>query len=104
MIRRGAAKAKASPAPGRDAAAALAIEALSYLVADGERMARFLALTGIDPTSIRAAAREPGFLAGVLDHICGDEQLLIAFAEHAGTPAEHVAAARACLAGAEQDR
>ena len=33
----------------------------------------FLALTGIGPETIRAAAREPNFLLGVLDHLAGDE-------------------------------
>jgi hypothetical protein len=40
-------------------------------------------------TPIRSAAREPGFLAGVLEHMLGDASLLIAFATSVGIdPAE----------------
>jgi hypothetical protein len=70
--------------PTQDAAAALAIEALSYIANDPEHVSRFLALTGIDPGAIRTAAREPSFLAGVLEYVCADERLLIACAGHAG--------------------
>ena len=45
-----------------------------------ERLGRFLAVTGIGPAEIRAAAREPGFLAGVLDYMASDERLIAAFA------------------------
>ena len=38
-----------------------------------ERLGRFLALTGIGPPEFATAAREPGFLAGVLDHLAADE-------------------------------
>ncbi|HVX92342.1 MAG TPA: DUF3572 family protein, partial [Xanthobacteraceae bacterium] len=48
-----------SSSMARDAAEALAVEALTYLAGEPERLARFLDLSGIDPASIRAAAREP---------------------------------------------
>jgi len=83
----------------REAAQSLAITALSYLAAEPERLGRFLAVTGIGPERIRDAAREPGFLAGVLDHFSGDEQLLIAFAEHQGIKPEEIERARAALGG-----
>src|SRR5262245_47114491 len=69
----------------RQAAEQLAIQALAYLAGDPERLGRFLALTGLGPETIRAAAtsRDSQFLAGVLDHIAGDDGLLTAFAEHA---------------------
>ena len=59
--------------------------------------AAFLASTGIAPEDIRAAAREPGFLAGVLEHMLGDESLLIAFAASAGIDPAEVARARGAL-------
>ena len=49
----------------REAAEGLAIQALTFIAGDGERLGRFLAVTGIGPAEIRAATREPGFLAGV---------------------------------------
>jgi uncharacterized protein DUF3572 len=83
----------------RDAATALAIAALSFIGQDPERLGRFLALSGIGPESLRAAAREPGFLLGVLDHLGGDETLLLAFSEHQGIDPEAIVKARALLAG-----
>ncbi|WP_442577426.1 DUF3572 domain-containing protein [Mesorhizobium sp. ASY16-5R] len=69
-------------------AEALAISALAYVAADPVLLPRFLALTGIDAQAIRHAAREPGFLAGVLRFVLAHEPTLIDFAGHAGiTPA-----------------
>ena len=82
-----------------EAAAALAVAALGFIAGDGERLGRFLAITGIGPESIRAAAREPDFLLGVLDYLVSDEPLLIAFAEENDFEPEHVARAREVLAG-----
>ena len=88
------------PARGtREAAEALAIQALTFLAEEPDRLARFLNMSGIDPAQIRAAARERGFLAGVLEHMLGDESLLIAFAASAGIDPGEIARARAALAG-----
>ncbi len=57
----------------------ISLKALAFLAADGERLGRFLALSGIDPADIRAAARNPQFLAGVLNHLLQDESLLLTF-------------------------
>jgi uncharacterized protein DUF3572 len=80
-------------------ASTLAIAALSFIAEDPERLGRFLALTGIGPESLRAAAREPGFLLGVLDHVAGDEALLLAFSDSASVDPEDIARARNVLAG-----
>ena len=95
--RRGA--RKADPGTRRAAAAELAIAALGFIAGDGERLGAFLALTGIGPESLRAAAREPNFLLGVLDHVAGDEALLIAFAQEQGIDPAQVVQARDTLAG-----
>jgi hypothetical protein len=79
---------------GPDAAEALAIQALTFIAQDAERLGRFLAITGIGPMEIRNAAQEPKFLAGVLDHIAGDERLLLAFARDAGIDPSAIAPAR----------
>jgi hypothetical protein len=78
----------------RERAEELAVAALTFLGSDGERLARFLALSGLTPASLRAAAREPGFLSAVLDHLAGDERLTIAFAEAEGCDPGMIAAAR----------
>ena len=48
---------------GRETAEALAIAALTFIAEEPERLGRFLALSGIGPESLRAAASEPGFPA-----------------------------------------
>src|ERR1700726_694148 len=82
----------------KEAATALAIAALSFLAGETERLERFLALTGLGPQSLRAAAREPSFLLGVLDHVASDETLLLAFANENGIDPQDVGRARAALA------
>ena len=75
-------------AAARQAAEALAIEALAFLADDPDRLGDFLSLSGLSPDDVRGAASEPGFLAGVLDHLRGDERLLLAFAQAAGVRPE----------------
>jgi len=87
-----------------DAARELAIVALGFIARDTEELSRFLALTGIDPGAIRAAAEEPGFLAGVLAYISGNERTLLAFATHASVAPEEIEKARRVLAGADWER
>ena len=82
-----------------EAASAMAVAALGFIAGDGERLGRFLAITGIGPESIRAAAGEPDFLLGVLDYLVSDEPLLVAFASENGFEPEHVVRARDVLAG-----
>jgi hypothetical protein len=86
------------------AAEELAIAALRFIAAEPERLGRFLALTGIGPASIRDAAREPRFLLGVLDHVAGDERLLLAFAADNGIDPETVMRAQDALAGQQWER
>ena len=62
----------------------VALRTLNCLVSDPERLGGFLAATGLEPGTIRAASRSPGFLTGVLDHVLGDEELLLHLARAAG--------------------
>jgi hypothetical protein len=82
----------------------LAIQALSFLASDPERLGRFLAVTGIGPEAIRKAAADPAFLAGVLDHVVSDEPLLVAVAEFAGVTPQTVETAQATLSGHAWER
>ncbi len=82
-----------------DAAAMLAIAALTFIAEEPERLGRFLAMTGIGPESLRAAARDPEFLLGVLEYIAGDEALLMAFATQQEIDPEDIGRARDVLAG-----
>ena len=88
----------------REAAESLAIQALTYLAGEPERLGRFLALSGLGPEQVRLAATEPGFLAGVLEYLGSDESLLLAFAEHARVDPGEIARAQAALSGHRWER
>lgn len=90
---------KLRPSLTQEAAEGLAIQALTFIAGDGERLGRFLAITGIGPAQIRAAAQESGFLIGVLDYIAGDERLLSAFATETGRNPDDIGKALAALGG-----
>ena len=90
---------KLRPSLTQEAAEGLAIQALTFIAGDGERLGRFLAITGIGPAQIRAAAQESGFLIGVLDYIAGDERLLSAFATETGRNPGDVGKALVALGG-----
>ena len=87
----------------REAAAEIAIAALSFLADEQERLERFLAFSGLGPESLRAAARDPRFLGGVLDYVSGDESLLLAFAGDYGIDPQEIERARAALSGRPED-
>ena len=87
-----------------EAAEGLAIQALTFIAGDGERLGRFLAVTGIGPAEIRNAAREPGFLAGVLAYLASDERLATAFALDAGFQPADIAKAHVALGGEPWER
>jgi hypothetical protein len=93
-----------APRRSREAAEALAIQALNFLATEPQRFSRFLALSGLAPESIRAAAAESGFLAGVLAHLGEDETLLVAFAAEAGVTPADVDRARCALTGGDWER
>jgi hypothetical protein len=94
------AKSRTSPEQARAAAEALALHALAFLAEDPERLGRFLALTGIGPADLKTRAGEPEFLGGVLDHLLGDERLLLAFSKEYDVPPTAAAHARGLLPGA----
>jgi hypothetical protein len=84
-------------------AEALAIDALGFIASDPELLPRFLALTGIEAHAIRQAAREPGFLAGVLDFVLAHEPTVMAFCEATGTDPSSVSEARRAFPGGGGD-
>ena len=78
-------------------AESLAIQAFGFVASDPELLPRFLAITGIEAQSIRQAAGEPGFLAGVLNFILAHEPTLMRFSEETGIPPARVGAALRAL-------
>lgn len=86
----------------RDAAEALALEALTFLATDSEHLERFVALSGLSPDNLRAAGASPDFLAGVLDYLAGDEALLLAFAANRQIDPGEITRAWTLLGGAPE--
>ncbi len=80
----------------------IAIAALGYIAANEVLLPRFLSLSGITVSDIRSAAREPGFLGGVLQFVIAHEPTLLDFSEHCGIPPERVARAARQLPGGDE--
>ena len=77
----------------------LALQALTFIAGDDDRLQRFLSLTGIEPASLRGLAQDPAGLGAVLDYLLGWEPLLLEFAEAQSLPPESIAIARRKLPG-----
>lgn len=86
-----------------EAAEALALTAVQFLASEPDRLQRFLDLTGMQPDRLRAHLTDQGFLAGVLDHLLGDEALLTEFAGWAELEPTVVGRARRALGGWRSD-
>src|ERR1700754_3020442 len=82
----------------------LAIQALSFLVQNPERLGAFLAESGLGPETIRTAAREPSFLVAVLDFILNDEGLLDDFCTAQDIKPRQLITAREALGGRSWER
>ncbi len=89
---------KKAQKPTAESASALALSGLAFLAEDGPRLGRFMALTGIDPDQLREVAGAPETLLAVLDHLLGDESLLLVFTASKGIAPEQVVPAREVLA------
>ena len=87
----------------QDAAETLALSALAHIVADPALLERFMAVSGADPSALRASAADPGFLAGVLDFLMSDEMALVAFCDDSRIAPDVPGRARAVLPGAAPD-
>jgi len=88
----------------RETAESIAVAGLALLAEEPDALGRFLALTGLGPMDLRAAAGEPGFLAGVLEFYMADESLLLVLAERIAERPTMIAVARNLLSGlADED-
>jgi len=85
------------PPMSAEGAEALAIKALAFLAGEPEELGRFLALAGIGPETLREAAADPAFLAGVLEYYLDNEPLLLVFAAREAVRPTLIAAARYLL-------
>jgi Protein of unknown function (DUF3572) len=85
----------------QEEAEAVALSALSYITGHEEVLGRFLAMSGLEPGTIRSAAAAPGFLAAILDYVASDEPLLIALAKELDTKPERIMEAHRTLSPSE---
>ena len=67
-------------------------------MADEDRAARLLALTGLTPDALRAGLGDRAVLSAVVDFLCNHEADLIAAAEALGVEPQALAAAQKELA------
>ena len=88
----------------REVAEIVAVQALSFIAGDPERLGAFLAETGIGPQSLRAAASDPQFLVSVLDFVLRDDATVKAFAAHGELHPTNIAAAREVLGDPRWER
>ena len=88
----------------REVAEIVAVQALSFIAGDPERLGVFLAETGIGPETLRSAAADPHFLAGVLDFVLRDDATVKAFAATSELDPATIAAAREVLAEDPSER
>lgn len=77
----------------RQAAEIVAIQALSFIAGDPERLGLFLAETGIGPETLRSSAADPQFLISVLNFVLRDDTTAKAFADSVQLHPTNVAAA-----------
>ena len=88
----------------REVAEIVAIQALSFVAGDSERLGAFLAESGIGPETLRSAASDPRFLAHVLDFVMRDDVTVKAFAEVSQLHPTNIAAAHQALNDPEWER
>ena len=81
----------------REVAEIVAVQALSFVAGDPERLGAFLAESGIGPETLRSAAADPRFLAHVLEFVMRDDATVKAFADVSKLHPTNIAAAHRAL-------
>ncbi len=79
----------------------IALQALAHIAADEDRLAGFMAQTGLATEELKQRATEPAFLGGVLDFLMSDENALIAFCAQKDMAPDLPGLARRSLPGGE---
>jgi hypothetical protein len=88
----------------REVAEIVAVQALTFLAGDPERIGAFLAESGLGPETLRSAASDPHFLVSVLDFVMRDDATVKAFAKASQLDPTNVAAARQVLGDPHWER
>ena len=88
----------------RQVAEIVAVQALSFIAGEPERLGLFLAESGIGPETLRTAATDPHFLASVLDFVLRDDATVKAFAATSQLHPTNIAAAHQALNDPQWER
>jgi hypothetical protein len=84
---------------GQESAEILGLNALGWLVSQPDSLGGFLNMTGAGVADLGGLARDPHFLAGVLDFILQADETVLACAEALGVPPTAIGEARGGLPG-----
>jgi hypothetical protein len=82
-----------------DTAKLIAIEAVTYIFSNDELRDRFISLSGLSPSDIKAEIENDDFLQNVLDFFVQFEPDLLDFADHQKTAPEDIIKAWRALGG-----
>jgi hypothetical protein len=86
--------------PGSSAGAAIiALNFISYLANDEDRLSRFCTLTGLSPGDLRDSIGSADFQGMALDYALQNEQLMIDFAAQENLKPQEIVVARRNLPG-----
>ena len=88
----------------REVAEIVAIQALSFIAGEPERLGLFLAESGIGPETLRSAAGDPQFLVSVLDFVLRDDATVKAFSAASQLHPTNIAAAHQALNDPQWER
>jgi hypothetical protein len=88
----------------REVAEIVAIQALSFIAGEPERLGLFLAESGIGPETLRSAAKDPHFLGQVLNFVMRDDATVQAFAAASQLHPTNIAAAHQALNDPQWER
>jgi hypothetical protein len=88
----------------REVAEIVAIQALSFVAGEPERLGLFLSESGIGPETLRSAASDPQFLVSVLDFVMRDDETVKAFCAASELDPTNIAAARQALGDSQWER
>ncbi len=85
----------------RDHAETIALSALAWMASREGVLEGFLGASGASADELRERLADSGFLVALLDHLMGDDALVIGFCDHEGVPYDTPMRARGALPGGE---
>lgn len=81
-----------------EAATIIALNLLSWLIANPDRLDDFMATSGFEPSELRARAADPDLLAAILEYLMSADDLLLKACADIDITVQDVKAAHHCLA------